>query len=38
MAALTAYRVINAVPFVCAAPPGIQTSADLPNIVPHMNI
>jgi 4-hydroxy-tetrahydrodipicolinate reductase len=36
MAALTAYRVINAVPFVCAAPPGIRTTADLPNIVPRM--
>jgi hypothetical protein len=36
MAAQTAYRVINAVPFVCAAPPGICTTAELPNIVPRM--
>jgi len=36
MAALTAYRVINSVPYVCAAPPGIRTTADLPNIVPRM--
>ena len=36
MAAITAYRVINAVPFVCAAAPGIRTTADLPNIVPRM--
>src|SRR5882724_9093444 len=36
MAAITAYRVINAVPYVCAAAPGIRTTADLPNIVPRM--
>lgn len=36
MAAITAYRVINAVPFVCAAEPGIRTTADLPTIVPRM--
>ncbi|HTV96375.1 MAG TPA: hypothetical protein VME42_10225 [Steroidobacteraceae bacterium] len=36
MAALTAYRVINAVPYVCAAAPGIRTTADLPNIAPRM--
>ncbi len=30
MAGLTAYSVINAVPYVWAAPPGIQTTADLP--------
>jgi 4-hydroxy-tetrahydrodipicolinate reductase len=36
MAAITAYRVINAVPYVCAAAPGILTTADLPNIVPKM--
>jgi hypothetical protein len=36
MAAITAYRVINAVPYVCAAEPGIRTTADLPNIVPKM--
>jgi 2,4-diaminopentanoate dehydrogenase len=36
MAAITAYRVINAVPHVCAAAPGIRTTADLPNIYPNM--
>jgi 2,4-diaminopentanoate dehydrogenase len=36
MAAITAYRVINAIPYVCAASPGIRTTADLPNIVPRM--
>jgi 2,4-diaminopentanoate dehydrogenase len=36
MAAITAYRVINAVPFVCAADPGICTTIDLPNIAPRM--
>src|SRR4030042_1431783 len=30
---LTAYRPINAIPFVCAAPPGIQTSVDLHKII-----
>jgi len=37
MSAITAYRVINAVPFVCAAEPGIRTSAHLPNIAPRMS-
>lgn len=36
MAAITAYRVINSVPYVCAAEPGICTTADLPNIAPMM--
>jgi 4-hydroxy-tetrahydrodipicolinate reductase len=36
MAGITAYRVINAVPFVCAAEPGIRTTIDLPNIAPRM--
>ena len=36
MAAITAYRVINAVPYVCAAAPGIRTTADLPTIIPKM--
>ena len=36
MAGITAYRVINAIPYVCAAAPGIRTTADLPNIVPRM--
>jgi hypothetical protein len=36
MAAITAYRVINSVPYVCAAAPGIRTTVDLPSIVPKM--
>lgn len=31
---LTAHRPVNAIPVVCAAPPGIRTTADLPQIVP----
>lgn len=30
---LTAHRAVNAVPFVCEAPVGIRTTADLPQIV-----
>jgi 4-hydroxy-tetrahydrodipicolinate reductase len=37
MAAITAYRVINAVPYVCAAVPGIRTTADLPMLVPKLD-
>nr|WP_322751130.1 MULTISPECIES: hypothetical protein [unclassified Frankia] len=29
----TANRAVNAVPFVCAAPPGIRSTVDLPHIV-----
>ncbi len=29
----TAHRAVNAVPYVCAAPPGIRTIVDLPQIV-----
>jgi 4-hydroxy-tetrahydrodipicolinate reductase len=29
----TANRAVNAVPYVCAAPPGIRTTADLPQII-----
>lgn len=29
----TAHRAVNAVPAVCAAPPGIRTSLDLPHLV-----
>jgi hypothetical protein len=36
MAGITAYRVINAVPYICAAAPGIRTTAELPMIVPKM--
>lgn len=31
---LTAHRPVNAVPFVCAAEPGILTTADLPQVIP----
>jgi 4-hydroxy-tetrahydrodipicolinate reductase len=34
---LTAHRPVNAIPFVCAAPPGIRTSADLPQIIPVLS-
>lgn len=30
---LTAHRAVNAVPYVCAAAPGIRTTVDLPQIV-----
>jgi 4-hydroxy-tetrahydrodipicolinate reductase len=30
---LTAHRAVNAVPYVCAAPPGIRTTVDLPQII-----
>jgi hypothetical protein len=32
----TANRAVNAVPYVCAAPPGIRTTADLPQIIPSL--
>lgn len=32
---LTAHRPVNAIPYVCAAAPGIRTTVDLPQIVPH---
>lgn len=32
MSGYTAHRAVNAVPYVCAADPGIHTSADLPQI------
>ncbi|KWX67453.1 dihydrodipicolinate reductase [Mycobacterium sp. NAZ190054] len=31
----SAMRVVNAVPFVVAAPPGLLSSLDLPNTLPH---
>jgi 2,4-diaminopentanoate dehydrogenase len=34
--AYTANRAVNAVPAVCAAPPGIRTTLDLPHIVPTL--
>ncbi len=32
----TANRAVNAVPYVCAAPPGIRTTVDLPQIVARL--
>jgi 4-hydroxy-tetrahydrodipicolinate reductase len=29
----TANRAVNAIPYVCAAPPGIRTSVDLPQVI-----
>jgi 4-hydroxy-tetrahydrodipicolinate reductase len=34
MPALTANRPVNAIPYVCSAPPGILSTADLPPITP----
>jgi len=34
--AYTANRAVNAVPFVCAASPGIRTTVDLPQIVARL--
>jgi 4-hydroxy-tetrahydrodipicolinate reductase len=31
----TPNRAVNAVPFVCAAPPGIRTTVELPHILPY---
>lgn len=31
---LTAHRPVNAIPAVCAAPPGIRTTVDLPQVLP----
>jgi 2,4-diaminopentanoate dehydrogenase len=36
MAGITAYSVVNAVPYVCAASPGIKTTLDLPMVSPRM--
>jgi 4-hydroxy-tetrahydrodipicolinate reductase len=33
----TAHRAVNAVPYVCAAPPGIRTTVDLPQIIPALH-
>ncbi|MGV9862263.1 NAD(P)H-dependent amine dehydrogenase family protein [Rhodococcus koreensis] len=32
----TPFRIVNAIPYVCAAPPGIRTTLDLPQIIPHL--
>jgi len=34
---LTAHRPVNAIPYVCAAPPGIVTTVDLPQIVAKLS-
>jgi 4-hydroxy-tetrahydrodipicolinate reductase len=33
---LTAHRPVNAVPYVCAAEPGIRTTVELPQIIPTL--
>jgi 4-hydroxy-tetrahydrodipicolinate reductase len=33
----TANRPVNAIPYVCAAAPGIRTTVDLPQIIPALN-
>ena len=33
---LTAHRPVNAIPYVCEAPPGMQTTADLPQIIANL--
>lgn len=33
---LTAHRPINVVPYLCDAPPGIRTTADLPQVIAHL--
>jgi 4-hydroxy-tetrahydrodipicolinate reductase len=32
----TAHRAVNAIPYVCAAAPGIRTTVDLPQIIPDL--
>lgn len=32
---LTAHRAVNAIPVVCEADPGIRTTVDLPQVIPH---
>jgi len=36
MAGYTAFRAVNAVPYICAAQPGIRTSAELPQVISRM--
>jgi 4-hydroxy-tetrahydrodipicolinate reductase len=36
MAGITAYRVVNAAPYIVEAEPGIRTTAELPIIVPRL--
>ena len=33
---LTAHRPVNAIPYVCEAPPGFQTIVDLPQIIARL--
>jgi len=33
----TAHRAVNAVPVVCAAPPGIRTTVDLPQVIANLS-
>ncbi len=33
---LTAHRPVNAIPYVCEAPPGFQTTVDLPQIIARL--
>jgi 4-hydroxy-tetrahydrodipicolinate reductase len=33
---LTAHPPVNAIPYVCAAPPGIKTTVDLPRILAYL--
>jgi 4-hydroxy-tetrahydrodipicolinate reductase len=33
---LTAHRPVNAVPYVCAAAPGLRTTDELPQIIPNL--
>lgn len=37
MAGYTAHRAVNAVPFVCAADPGIRSSLELPQIIARLS-
>src|SRR5262249_29439372 len=34
---LTAHRPVNAIPYVCAARPGILTTADLPQVIARLS-
>src|SRR5206468_3391211 len=36
MAGITAYSVVNTVPFIVEAEPGVRTTAELPAIVPRL--
>jgi len=36
MSGLTAHPAVNAIPYVCDAPPGIRSNADMPQIIPRL--